>query len=135
MCDGFIVSRSKKIVIALELTVPMEENIERWHQEKTDRYSKLTCPGWQFHLLVFEVGCRGFIPARFPSSLRKLGFNSSETRTLRNSLQLMAQKCSYVIWINRFNKDFNPACRILGDGLPVSAACIPSDVPIPYLSM
>ena len=81
MCDGFIVSRSKKIVIPLELTVPMEENIERWHQEKTERYSNLTCPGWQSHLLVFEVGCRGFIPARFPSSLRMLGFNSSETRT------------------------------------------------------
>ena len=120
MCDGYIISRSKKIFIVLELTVPMEENIERWHLVKLKRYSKLACPGWQVHLFMLEVGCRGFVPTRFMSSLRRLGFNPSDSRKLRNDIQLVVRKCSYIIWINRFNKDFNPSLRVVVDGLLVS---------------
>ena len=117
MCDGFIMSRSKKIFIILELTVPMEENIERWHLEKLKRYSNLTCPGWQVHLFMLEIGCRGFVPTRFISFLRKVGFTPSETSKLRDNLQLVARKCSYIIWINRFNKDFNSTLRVSVDGV------------------
>ena len=135
MCDGFIMSRSKKIFIVIELTVPMEENIERWHQEKLKRYSTLLCPGWQVHFFVLEIGCRGFVPTRFASFLRKLGFNPSETRKLRDNLQLVVRKCSYIIWLNRFNKDFNPALRVSVDGIsaPDSAAAGVT-VPVPSVS-
>ena len=70
---------------------------------------------------MIEVGCRGYIPPRFTSFLRKLGFSSSETRILRDNIQLVTRKCSYIIWINRFNKDFNSALRVSVDGelLPV----------------
>jgi hypothetical protein len=67
LCDGFIISRSKKIFILIELTVPMEENMERWHVEKLEKYSKLLCPGWQVHLFVLEIGCRGFVSSRVVS--------------------------------------------------------------------
>jgi hypothetical protein len=73
-CDGYILSRSKKICIIIELTVPMEENIEHWHSEKRSRYSKITSPNWSFQYLIFEIGCRGFIPSRFFSLMRRLGF-------------------------------------------------------------
>lgn len=121
LCDSFIISRSKKIFIVLELTVPMEENIERWHQEKFNKYSSLVCTGWQVELFMIEVGCRGYIPPRFSSFMRQLGFSSSETRKLRDNIQLVTRKCSYIIWINRFNKDFNSALRVSVDGelLPV----------------
>src|SRR6185437_16440686 len=102
MCDGFIISRSQKIFIVLELTVPMEENIEKWHVDKMKKYEKLVCPGWKVHLVVLEVGCRGFVSSRVVSLLRKLGLTAPESKTLRDNLQLIARKCSYVIWINRF---------------------------------
>ena len=97
LCDGFIISRSKKVFIILELTVPMEENLEKWHQEKLEKYSKLLCPGWQVHLFVLEIGCRGFVPPRFRFCFSQLGFTSSEIRYLHDSLQLVARKCSYII--------------------------------------
>ena len=97
----------------------MEENIERWHTEKQEKYSKRTVL-----YCIFEVGCRGFLPSRFFSITRSLGFTSSEAAKLRNNLQLIARKCSYIIWINRFNKDFE-APRITGD---------PPDSPVPCRS-
>ena len=62
--------------------------------------------------LIFEVGCLGWIPPRFFSLMRKLGFDSKETCSMHDSIQLIARKCSYVIWLNRFNKDFS-TIRIL----------------------
>jgi hypothetical protein len=103
----------------------MEENIEHWHVKKLEKYSKLVCPGWQVHFLILEVGCRGFVPSRVVSLLRKLGLTSPESRTLCNNLQLVARKCSYVIWINRFNKDFNPALRISADGVSLTEGITP----------
>ena len=61
-----------------------------------------------FHYLILEVGCRGFIPSRFFPMLRQLGFASRESRRLHNSLQLIARRCSYIIWVNRYNRDFRP---------------------------
>ena len=91
----------------------MEENIEKWHVDKMTKYQKLVCPGWKVHLMVLEVGCRGYVSSRVVSLLRKLGLTAPESKTLRDNLQLIARKCSYVIWINRFNKNFNPTLRIL----------------------
>ena len=85
MCDGFIISRSKKIFIIIELTVPMEENIERWHVDKLKKYLKLVCPGWQVHFMVLEVGCRGFVSSRVVSLLRKLCLTAPESKTLRDN--------------------------------------------------
>ena len=99
----------------------MEENLEK--------YSKLLCPGWQVHLFMLEVGCRGFVPSRFSFSLRQLGFTPLEFRKLRDNLQLIARKCSYVIWLNRFNKDFNSTLRVSVDGLSVADG-VTSDIPI-----
>ena len=104
--DGYIVSRSCKSCIIVELTSPMEENIEFWHKEKLNKYSKIFAGDWNFHFLMFEVGCRGFIPSRLFFMLRSLGFTSRESKQLRDNLQLVVRKCSYIVWINRFNKDF-----------------------------
>ena len=107
-CDGYILSRSKKICIIIELTVPMEENIEYWHSEKRNRYSKITSPDWSFHYSIFEIGCRGFIPTRFFSLMRQLGFTKVQFRRIYNDLQLLVRRCSYIIWVNRYNKEFFP---------------------------
>jgi hypothetical protein len=117
VCDGYILSRSRRICIILELTVPMEENIEYWHQTKLGKYGELQSQGWTLHHLVIEVGCRGFVPPRFSGICRQLGFDSAGFKRMRDNLQLVARKCSYVIWLNRFNKDFNSSFRISVDGL------------------
>jgi len=63
---------------------------------------------WTIVYLIIEVGCRGWIPGRFFPLLRKIGFSGQELRRVHENLQLLARKCSYVIWLNRFNKDFQP---------------------------
>ena len=49
---------------------------------------------------------RVFIPSRFFSMTRQLGFSSTESRKMHNDLQFTARRCSYIIWVNRFNKEF-----------------------------
>ena len=47
-CDGYLVSRSMKICVVFELTVPMEDNIEYWHQKKLEKYADVfsDTSGW-----------------------------------------------------------------------------------------
>ena len=110
--DGYVMSLSKKVCIAgPELTVPMEEWIHTWHAKKLERYQELIenkSEGWNVIRLAIEVGSRGFIPPSFGSALRKLGFSSPEISTLRKRCSLMSQKCSYSIYLNRSNADFQP---------------------------
>ena len=105
--DGYIISHEKKVCIGLELTCPMEENIVQWHSVKQDKYEEITREaaknGWRFEKLVIEVGARGFIPQHVFTSFKKLDLRP---KALINRLTLLAQKCSYVIWLNRFNQDF-----------------------------
>ena len=117
-CDAHIISRSKKICIVIELTVPMEDNIEYWHTFKLEKYMSalMNIKDWTFHYLVLEVGCRGWIPPRFFSLMRQLGFSNRELRVMHDNAQLIARKCSYVIWLNRYNKDFHPLRILISDG-------------------
>ena len=61
---------------------------------------------WKVCLLVLEVGCRGWVPRRFGDSLRKLGMEWSRVKELSNAVIDQARKASYVIFINRFNQNF-----------------------------
>ena len=55
---------------------------------------------------MIEVGARGWIPPSLVSSLNKLGLPS--VKNLSNDLSLLAMKSSYLIWLNRFNREFCP---------------------------
>ncbi|HXF28740.1 MAG TPA: hypothetical protein VN457_02735, partial [Chlamydiales bacterium] len=65
--DGYIWSKTTRTCVLIELTVPMEENLEKRRLEKTERYDELRASAVdsQIHQLNFEVGCRGFIPRHF----------------------------------------------------------------------
>jgi hypothetical protein len=108
----FVLSRANKICIAgPELTVPFEENLLIQNTKKTDKYQKefdTIEPGWNLHLLVLEVGSRGYVAKSFSKCLRRLGFSSAETRQLRESCSMMARRCSYIVWIHRSNKNWMP---------------------------
>ena len=89
----------------------MEEWIHTWHAKKLDKYQELLdnkAEDWNIIRLAIEVGSRGFIPPSLGSALRKLGFSSLEISTLRKKCSLMAQRCSYAIFLNRSNADFKP---------------------------
>src|ERR1700744_2640866 len=61
--------------------------------------------GWRFDKLIMEVGARGFVTRNVSKALNQLELPAKK---ITNILSLVAQKCSYVIWINRFNQDFQP---------------------------
>jgi hypothetical protein len=107
-----MISRSKRLCLAgPELTVPMEENVAARAGSKRTKYSELVsdaAAGWRVHVVTLEVGSRGWIPPSFRATLRKLGFSASETNSLSDKCSLVARRCSYIIWLNRFNQDFQP---------------------------
>ena len=80
----------------------MEENFEKWHVIKKEKYDneishEAAKNGWRFDKLIMEVGARGSVPRNVSKAL--------------NQLELPAKKITnrlYVIWINRFNQDFQP---------------------------
>ena len=109
--DGYVMSRKHRICVGIELTVPMEHNIAKWHQSKLLKYEnelriEAERNNWTFHSCVVEVGARGWIPPSLISSLNKLGLPS--VKNLSNDLSLLAMKSSYLIWLNRFNREFCP---------------------------
>src|SRR4051812_9564738 len=61
---------------------------------------------WTFYSCVLEVGARGWIPPSLVSSLNKLGLPA--VNNLSKDLSLLAMKSSYIIWVNRFNREFSP---------------------------
>ena len=90
----------------------MEQNLDKWHSEKTKKYRNgIVQEGnseWTFRQLVVEVGARGFVPRSFLAQFRRLGFCRKEVHALREAASRMARRCSYVIWVNRFNRNFEP---------------------------
>ena len=40
--------------------------------------------------------------------MRQLGFTKVQFRRIYNDLQLLVRRCSYIIWVNRYNKEFFP---------------------------
>jgi hypothetical protein len=111
--DIVLISRREKICIAgPELTAPMEENIAAWNAKKRAKYTAELAPnlakGWSLHILSLEVGARGWIPPAFTQVLRQLGVTRQHRKQLADDCSDVARRCSYLIWLNRFNRDFTP---------------------------
>lgn len=109
--DGYILSREKKIcILGPEITSPMDDNVLKWHAEKTKKYRENIdeAQDWTFHDCSLEVGALGWIPPSNRKILKSLGFTNAETQSISEDMTLIARKCSYVIFLNRFTKDFQP---------------------------
>src|ERR1700759_4132143 len=75
--DGYIISRERRFCIGIELTCPMEENFEKWHVIKKEKYEneishEAAKNGWRFDKLIMEVGARGFVPRNVSKALSQL---------------------------------------------------------------
>jgi hypothetical protein len=120
--DAFLLSRQARLLIAgPELTVPMEENVDKQHARKMARYGDLASSlsaGFRLHsLLCLEMGCRGLDPPSFSDVLRKLAFTPAEVRQTRDHCAYIARYCSYLIWLNRSKRDFvSPRIYCNADG-------------------
>ena len=103
--DIVIFSRSKKAVLLVELTVPLEDRVAAGHTRKENRYAGLvqqcTENGWFARCFAVEVGCLGYVSPSLLHCLDSLGIPSSTSRKLRNECSRVAHRCSYVLFLRR----------------------------------
>ena len=106
-------SKQAKICIVWELTAPLEENIEKRHASKTAKYQRELVDngqaGWTIHIVCGEIGAKGWVPPTFTNDLRTVfGLPKRQRTKLANNCAWVARQCSYVIWLNRNNRAFEP---------------------------
>jgi len=58
------------------------------------------------HYVVVEVGARGGLSVTLRNCVKKLGLTKKEAASVMEECVLMARRCSFVIWCQRFNKKF-----------------------------
>ena len=87
-------SRTKKIVIMLELTVPLEDRSHLAHDRKTSKNAPLarTCE---------EHGFLGFCPHMFLTCFEALGLPKSSARQIRTECARVALRYSYLPYLPR----------------------------------
>ena len=122
--DGYLLSRTARTCIGLELTCPMEENITKWHGSKLRKYEEeisfqATKNGWKFYAVVIEVGARGWIPPSVHSGLSRLGIPrhlvSPYANNLRFSRSSQVTSFGLTVSIRTFN---------LGDSLLINTMSV-----------
>jgi hypothetical protein len=105
--DGFIVSYAEKICVVLELTCPMEENMDKWHKKKFEKYEEeIVSDVYQIVYVIMEVGARGGLPKDLRRNMRRLGLTKKEAKDVVEACVLMVRRCSFIIWCQRFNSEF-----------------------------
>ena len=109
--DIVIYSCTKKIVVMLELTVPLEDRSHLAHERKTSKYASLarTCEenGFTTHFFALEVGCLRFCPHSFLTCLEALGLPKSLARKFRTECARVALRCSYLLYLRRGISNWN----------------------------
>ena len=106
--DIVLYSNNKKHVIMIELTSPVEENMQSWREKKRTKYEKLgdnirECGEWTVHVFTIEVGARGFVGRSVVASGLRLGMDYKTASSLAKELSRLAIRCSHFIWLNRNN--------------------------------
>ena len=109
--DITIWSRSHRRVIIVELTCPVEENMEAAHVHKSAKYPGLLAEcnvqGWTGHVLPVEVGARGFVGSSVRRALKQLGISASQCRQAVKALSRTAAKCSYYVYQSHRNPEWD----------------------------
>ena len=106
--DIVLYSNSGRIVVHVELTCPVEENLQFAHSRKEKSYAKwsdlgMLCSknGWQVVCFPVEVGARGYAGQSLNTCLRKLGLGRQRTKTVVRKAADEALRCSFWVWILR----------------------------------
>ena len=103
--DIVIVSRSKKLVVIIELTCPSEEHFDERHNDKLFKYMDLVKAsvenGWCVTLFAVEVGARGYASHTVGVCLKKLGIAPVDSKRASRNMADAALRASFWIWLCR----------------------------------
>ncbi len=124
--DTVFISRSQRVIIWAELTVPIERRISHSAIIKTQRYSslktQLLLKNWTVHDFTFEVGAIGFLGNTVNRLLSALGFPRAQIKLMLKRISKMSLRSSFYIWNARKNLSWNP---------PILCKASPVAVPSP----
>jgi hypothetical protein len=108
--DIVIYSPSRRIVIWIELTVPIERRFVESAAKKTARYNQLkidlSLKGWSVHPFTAEVGCIGFLSQTVRKFLKSLGFRGSHLKHTLSRMAQAARRSTFYIWNARRHLDW-----------------------------
>ena len=103
--DIVIFSRSSRICIMIELTVPWEERMEEAYERKMLKYTDLVeqcrTKGWKTWCFPIEIGCRGYPGNSSWRALKMLGIVGKDRRKLLKDAGDNAETASMWIWRRR----------------------------------
>ena len=103
--DIVLYSNRTRVLIIIELTCPMEENLFEWNHKKTVKYADLVeiCrkAGWTVHFFAVEVGARGYASVSLKQCLGKLGLYGKKLRSVLDEAASTASRSSFWIWVKR----------------------------------
>jgi hypothetical protein len=106
-------SRSPKLMVMVELTVPWEERVEVSHEIKKGKYQDLadTCKerGWKTWVFPVEVGCRGFPSQSVWKMLGAVGIKGGARNTAAHALGKAAERASSWLWLRRNEPTWQPS--------------------------
>ncbi|XP_052777991.1 uncharacterized protein LOC128215335 [Mya arenaria] len=110
--DIVLWSRSPKLVVLVELTVPWEERCEEAYELKTGKYHDLVDTyrerGWKTWLFPVEVGCRGFPIQSVWKMLGAVGIKGRVRKTAIHALRRAAERASSWLWLRRSEPTLKP---------------------------
>ena len=88
--DAVLVYQQSKTLVAVELTVPWEENCKEAHERMRLKYADLMADckdtGWSVWLSPVEIGCRGFPAQSVWRLLTRLGMSGRTRKTTTRRL-------------------------------------------------
>ena len=61
---------------------------------------------WSIYVYPIEVGARGFINNRVHGNFLQIGIDRKSATSTIHKMSHMTRRCSYVVWLYRFNQDF-----------------------------
>lgn len=110
--DIVIWSAAMKIVVLVELTVPLEERTAEAQKRKLGKYDDLVTAcknnGYEARTLTLEVGSRGWVAPSVGACLKILGFKQEKIKKCLSLCSTTAVRLSYLIYVNRNNKKWVP---------------------------
>ena len=90
----------------------MDINIGKWHSVKLEKYQvgiqQEADKDWSIYVYPIEVGARGFTDNRVHGNVLQIGIDRMSATSTICKMSHMARRCSYVIWLYRFNQNFKP---------------------------
>jgi hypothetical protein len=109
--DIALYSESLHNIVLIELTCPIEDNIEgTYASSKKGRYADLVrecvANGWETHLFTVVVGSRGYCAGSIRDCLLELGMDKSLANKTVQDASSTASRCSYFIYTRRNVKEW-----------------------------